>query len=241
MSHVYEDKYYDYIDAGSIRSAHGIIPVLRRYAQINSVLDVGCGRGAWLNGWKQSGLNDFTGVDGAYVQVEKLPFPPDHFVAVDLVKPFDLKRKFDLVQCLEVAEHLPSSASETLVDSLARHGDLIFFSAAVPGQGGEFHVNERPIRDWVDLFKARGFAAWDVVRPAVRDNGSVEPWYRYNSVLFSKAPLPGTTQSDAFPAKGYDIPLYWRTRNALIKLLPNPMVNRLATIKHAAIRGMRRL
>jgi hypothetical protein len=63
-------------------------------------------------------------------------------------------RRFDLVQSLEVGEHLPLSAAETLVDSLTTASDRVLFSAAVKGQGGEFHVNEQPLAFWQELFEA---------------------------------------------------------------------------------------
>ncbi|MBI4921526.1 MAG: methyltransferase domain-containing protein [Devosia nanyangense] len=241
MSHVYQDNYYDYIDGGSIRSARAVIPTARRYVNINSVLDVGCGRGAWLKGWVESGIDDFVGVDGDYVQVDKLPFSPDHFHAVDLVKRFDLGRTFDLVQCLEVAEHVPAYAADILVDSIVGHGNSVLFSAAVPGQGGEFHVNEQGIDFWVQKFEARGFTGWDVIRPALRDVRSIEPWYRYNSVLFTRVRPAEVEDCDRFPASGYRVPITWRLRNSVIGMLPYPVVGRLARAKHAAMRTMRAL
>lgn len=240
MSHIYADNYYDYIDHGSLRSARIMIPLVQRYQTIRSVLDVGCGRGAWLRGWAESGIADFAGVDGDYIQTDKLPFPASHFTSADLTQPIDLGRKFDLVQCLEVAEHLPERAAEVIVDTLARHGDMILFSAAVPGQGGEFHVNEQPISYWVAKFEKRGYRAWDVVRPALRHEAGVEPWYRFNSLLFSRGhALAGATEADAFPAMGYETPMSWKIRNAMIGLLPSSAVNRLARTKHMAIRAVR--
>lgn len=60
----------------------------------------------------------------------------------DVGAPIELHRRFDLVLCLEVAEHLPASAADTLVRSLTGLGNVIAFSAAIPFQGGANHVNE---------------------------------------------------------------------------------------------------
>ncbi|WP_435201864.1 hypothetical protein [Qipengyuania sp. 902] len=57
------------------------------------------------------------------------------FLPQDLSQPFDLAQRFDLVQTLEVAEHLPETSARDFVASIARHGDIVLFSAAVPGQG----------------------------------------------------------------------------------------------------------
>jgi hypothetical protein len=83
-------------------------------------------------------------VDGDDVPRGALAIPAAAFWAIEISQPFDLGRRFDLLQCLEVAEHLPEMHSDTLIDNLCRHGDLIMFSAAIPGQGGDFHV-------WPDL------------------------------------------------------------------------------------------
>ena len=50
---------------------------------------------------------------------------------------------FDLALCLEVAEHIPSWHSGKLLTMLAGARRLVF-SAAVPNQGGQLHVNEQP-------------------------------------------------------------------------------------------------
>ena len=63
----------------------------------------------------------------------------------NLANPVDLGRKFDLVQSLEVGEHLPKSAADTFVETLVKHGDVVLFSAASVGQGGHDHINEQPL------------------------------------------------------------------------------------------------
>jgi hypothetical protein len=67
--------------------------------------------------------------------------------------------------------------------ALAPH---VLFSAAIPGQGGNNHVNEQWQSYWADRFAAHGYGPRDIVRPAVRDDRSVAYWYRQNAVLYSK-------------------------------------------------------
>jgi len=78
-----------------------------------------------------------------------------------LTRSWDLKRKFDAVLCLEVAEHLDSAFAPTLIDALIKHGNLIYFSAACPGQTGQHHVNCQWPVYWQQLFNERGFACED--------------------------------------------------------------------------------
>ena len=49
-----------------------------------------------------------------------------------------------------------SASAAGFVDNLVRHGDVILFSAAVPHQGGEHHVNEQPPEYWRELFARPG-------------------------------------------------------------------------------------
>ncbi|NBQ80112.1 MAG: methyltransferase domain-containing protein [Betaproteobacteria bacterium] len=147
----YEDKFFDFVDKSSSKSALALIPKLVTVLQVDSILDVGCGRGIWLAAWKQLMNCSVTGIDGNYVDNGSLHILRTEFFAKDLSQSFDLGRTFDLVQCLEVAEHLPESSADSLADNLVKHGDLILFSAARPGQGGEHHVNERPLTYWLNL------------------------------------------------------------------------------------------
>ena len=110
--HAYTEEFFEYIERGSIASAKRfcsfIVPLLR----VESLLDVGCGRGAWLREWLNAGVKTVHGIDGPYVQRQSLLVSSDDFTAVDLSKKFHLGRRFSLVSSLEVAEHLPASASE---------------------------------------------------------------------------------------------------------------------------------
>src|SRR5437879_2755771 len=102
----YNAAFYDRADR-SMFAARTIIPILRSFLDIGSVLDVGCARGVWLSAWAESGCDDFMGIDGTGVLPAQLAIDPAYFVATDLSTPFNLGRRFDFVQCLEVAEHLP--------------------------------------------------------------------------------------------------------------------------------------
>jgi hypothetical protein len=71
-----------------------------------------------------------------------------------------------------------------LVDSLARHGRAVLFSAAVPNQGGDHHLNEQWPGYWAQRFAAHGLAVVDAIRPTVWDDDSIAWWYRQNTLLF---------------------------------------------------------
>jgi SAM-dependent methyltransferase len=238
----YGNDFFAYQQIGSFRSAQAIVPLVLEHLETCSVLDVGCGAGAWIAAYAAAGVADVAGVDGGYVSTDQLMFDASRFQSVNVAQPFHLGRTFDLVQCLEVAEHLDPAASETLVDSLVAHAPAVLVSAAPPGQGGEHHVNERPYQYWRGLFARRGYELFDFVRPRISGRTEVEPWYRYNVLLFVRSdatPLlhpaiaatrvsPGTRVLDVSPV-GY------RIRKRLLALAPVPMVTRLASFKHKLV------
>jgi len=158
-----------------------------------------------------------------------------HFVMADLSSRFNLGRRFDFVQCLEVAEHLPRARSETLVADLVAHADVVLFSAAPPGQGGEFHINERHYDFWKALFFRHGYIAFDCVRPNIGHMKTIPFWYRYNMILYVKSDGTRKLSAEALvhelapDASIADVaPLTFRTRKALLRLLPAALIDGLA-------------
>ncbi len=199
---LYDDRFFDDQRDESARSAAVVVPLVHEILSPRSVLDVGCGVGPWIQAWTQLGLTDVMGVDGPYVSQEQLLIPAQSYLAADLTKPLDLGRRFDLVSCLEVAEHLDATYATTLVDSLTRHGDVVLFSAAVPGQPGTHHVNGAWPSHWVKLFGERGWQVRDILRRALWNDERVGWCYRQNLLLFvgpGGQDLPFSTVLDDLP------------------------------------------
>lgn len=68
--------------------------------------------------------------------------------------------------------------------SLTRISDVIMFSAAIPGQGGEHHIHERWPSYWAALFETNGFVCFDLLRDILWYDHRVEWWYAQNMLLF---------------------------------------------------------
>ena len=237
----YDDAFFRYVSESAKRSARSLLPILLREITVRSVLDVGCGQGAWLSVWRELGVLDCVGLDGSYVDPERLMVPRDCFLPNDLRAGFDLNRRFSVVQSLEVAEHLPESCAPGFVAALVRHGDLILFSAAPKGQGGHGHVNEQSYDYWRALFARHGYCAVDFLRPRLVDVTSVAPWYRFNSLLYASEAaferLPEVVRVARVP-DGRPIadlaPFPYRVRRLATRLLPTSLATLIARIKERA-------
>lgn len=226
--YVYDSNFYRHINRGALSSAAALVPAVKRWFDVKSVVDFGCGQGAWLSVWKDAGATEVLGLDGDYVDRAGLLVEPAEFHGADLSRPVLLGRQFDLVQSMEVAEHLHAKVADTFVDNLVRHGTLILFSAAVPGQLGENHVNERPFEYWRDKFAARDYVLIDALRPALRGGSGIDPWYRHNSLLYVRrdrldalpAALLAYRIRDGAPIPSF-APLYLRTVFGVTRFFPH--------------------
>ena len=184
MTSAYSTKFYENQRSGSRQSADRIVPLVVDLVRPKSVVDIGCGVGTWLASFSAQGSEDIFGVDGEYVDRRMLQIPESRFLAGDLTRPISLGRRFDLVCCLEVAEHLAAESAGTLIDSITSLGPVILFSAAAPYQGGTNHVNEQWPEYWTTLFKERGYLPVDCFRTAIWNDPAVEWWYAQNVLLF---------------------------------------------------------
>jgi hypothetical protein len=160
------------------------MPIVQELVQFHSVLDVGCGRGAWLAVCRDQGAKRIVGYDGDYVNRSSLLIPESCFRPTDLSKPFTIDDRFDLAICVEVAEHLPARMARLLVKALTGAAPAVLFSAAIPGQGGTKHINEQWPAYWQRLFAGQGFRRLDWIRPRIWHDHRVEGWYRQNCYLF---------------------------------------------------------
>jgi hypothetical protein len=234
--HEYGEDFYAFLSSFAVRSAQRVVPVVLAATGARSVADFGCGQGAWLSVWKAAGLS-VHGLDGPYLNQAGLLIETSEFQAADLAAPIVLGRRFDLAQSMETAEHMPAARAADFVANLVAHADRVLFSAAVPGQGGEHHINEQPLEYWRDLFRAQRFVPVDAVRPTLRDDTDVQRWYRCNSILYVQIDAVSSLSEaarakvvpDGVPLEDY-WPLWDQMQQAVIRQLPVRVVDWLSML-----------
>ena len=216
-----------------LSSAAVVVPILIEALQPRSVVDVGCGTGAWLAAFQSHGIEDVLGFDGDYVARTDLKVNTDRFRAIDLNERVRHERRFDMAVSLEVAEHLPPERSATFVEDLVALAPAVCFSAAIPLQGGTGHINERWQDEWAELVGRLNYRAVDLIRTRVWDDDRVEPWYAQNTLVYV---------SDEISIEGDTLPLRLVHPRRYVERMENPTPGDF--VRHGlglARRGSRRL
>ncbi|MTJ10989.1 MULTISPECIES: bifunctional 2-polyprenyl-6-hydroxyphenol methylase/3-demethylubiquinol 3-O-methyltransferase UbiG [unclassified Anabaena] len=165
--------------------------------QPKTVAEFGCGPGHLSKELAKLGVK-VTAVDG-YSQPDFSGFSVE-FHTLDLNDPdaianFFTNKSFDLSLSLEVAEHLNPETSPILVHWLTKVAPVVVFSASVPAQESDGHINLRPREYWHDLFTEHNFLVGDRIREKLRPHPGVAHWYRYSALdyVHEKHPLAPKT------------------------------------------------
>lgn len=128
-----------------------LLAIFATFGIPGSLLDLGCGTGVMVKTAKALGVHA--------IGVDIDPPQGEGFIRYNLTRSLDLGRVFDMVICLEVAEHLPDWAAPVLCQTITRHTHIngrLIFSAALPNQGGNSHQNEQPPAYWRGLLYEHG-------------------------------------------------------------------------------------
>jgi SAM-dependent methyltransferase len=190
----YTEDFYKSVDKRASDTAKLVFTVLNKYVRVSSIVDAGCGSGAWIRTAIDTGIQQAIGLDlaSSLTLIEKNTdfkkyLEKGEIVLVERDFVFDPTSHFpkaDLAVCLEVLEHLPPEVAVKLVARLAEASDFILFSAAQPGQGGTYHINEREIVYWVTEFAKFGFDPYDPFREILGKMNYVPRFYSLNMILF---------------------------------------------------------
>ena len=190
----YSEKFYSSVDLRASNTAKVVFKTLKSYIHVDSIVDAGCGSGAWVRTAIEGGVTRAYGLDllssltliAGNINFEKILTNGMLILKErDFVKDSQSKLpSADLAICLEVVEHLPPNIATSLVAKLAEASKFVVFSAAQPGQGGTYHINERPIEYWVEEFAKHNFEPFDPFREILNKSKDVPRFYALNMLLF---------------------------------------------------------
>ena len=223
MQDHYDQAFYEHQREESLKSGLAILPHILELFPVSSLVDFGCGMGTWLAAARRLGVERTVGVEGEWVTQDRLLDPEVELLTRNLETSPEVDGRFDLAMSLEVAEHLSPERADSFVNDLCSRSSRVFFSAAVPGQGGAHHVNEQWPDWWAGLFASRGYRPIDVIRPRVWSDDSLPIHYRQNAFLYihdsefnTVARKAGRENEPlAFPMNAVHPALYRRNTDAL--------------------------
>jgi cyclopropane fatty-acyl-phospholipid synthase-like methyltransferase len=144
----------------------------------STVYDLGCGEGKYVKHFNSKNNIVAFGIDG-----NPLTDMYDHCMTGDLTKPINMQKR-NWVLSLEVGEHIPKELTQNYIDNLKNlNREGIVLSWAIPGQGGDGHVNELPNEDVIAMFPEY---TYDVEASLYLRSKSTLWWFKNTIMVFRK-------------------------------------------------------
>jgi SAM-dependent methyltransferase len=146
-----------------------------------SALDAGCAIGMLVEALRKRGVDAF-GMDVSEFAIGEADPSIEEFLWVGtLLDP--LPRRYALITCFEVLEHIAATDVERAIEHLCDATDQILFSSTPEHFDEPTHLNVRPPEDWAADFARHGF-----VRDVSFDATFIAPW----AALFRRRPATTT-------------------------------------------------
>lgn len=165
----YDEHYFkeDHVSQHIVRNYVELVRAVYRdvtQSELGSVLEAGCAGGWFTKGFLDSNVEIFA-IEGSkcgYDSTIKRGIPSSNIVHHDLRRDINLGRKFDIVCCTEVAEHVETPFSSQLIKTLTQHSNLVWFSFEAPGTNDAHlhHCNEQPEKFWINLFEFYNYGCY---------------------------------------------------------------------------------
>jgi Methyltransferase domain len=121
----------------------------------HTALDAGCAMGFLVEGLRARGVEAF-GIDiSEYALSQVRPDLQPFCQPGSITDP--LPRRYDLVMCIEVLEHLPPQDGDQAIANLCQASDDILFSSTPFDFREATHFNVQPPEHWAERFALQGF------------------------------------------------------------------------------------
>jgi len=146
------------------------------------MLDVGCGTGgqvalALMSGWGAFGIEADRNTSGAV-----------NVGLIDLcVHPVVFHEQFDLVWCVEVAEHIPEEHEGNLIQTLTINARKHIVLTASQCSRSPVHINCKPCSHWREVIEEKGFKHDEELLKEVLTHSTMErKFLKTTGMVFTK-------------------------------------------------------
>jgi hypothetical protein len=176
---LFDDYYYAHGCGAPYRRDEGWLAQFSRIADAivrelhpHTVLDVGCAIGLLVETLRQRGVEAY-GVDVSEYAIDQVhPSVRAYCRVGGAAEPFG--RRYDLITCIEVLEHMPPEQAQETIANLCAHAGGVLFSSSPFDYAEVTHFNVQPPEYWARLFAQQGF-----YRDVDMDAGFLTPWAVY--------------------------------------------------------------
>ena len=121
----------------------------------NTALDAGCAIGLFVEALRERGVEAY-GVDVSEWAIDHLaPGARGFCTRASLADP--LPRRYDLITCIEVLEHIPEPEASRVLANLCAATDRLLLSTSPHGYAEATHVNVQPTDEWAARLAQHGF------------------------------------------------------------------------------------
>jgi len=159
------------------------VKITKQQGQTATILEFGSGVGKYVKFYRENGITT-TGMDGLE-NVEKLSNGLVQSTDFTTELPPEI-RPAEVVLCLEVGEHIPPQKTDLLLNNLvSKTQKVLILSWAVPGQGGDGHINEMPNRQVIEMVERRGLKFDRNVSEHIRHISTLT-WFKNTILVFRK-------------------------------------------------------
>jgi SAM-dependent methyltransferase len=146
-------------------AADGIVRDLRPA----SVLDAGCAMGFLVEALNRRGVEAW-GVDISEYAISKVDESvAERCWAASLAEP--LERRYDLITCIEVVEHIPPAEIDRVIANLCAATDRLLLSTTPEDYDEATHLNVQQPEEWAAALAREGF-----LRDLDHDFSYITPW-----------------------------------------------------------------
>ncbi len=142
-------------DAAWLTFFDGVAAQIHAGIAPQTVLDAGCAIGLLVEQLRARNI-DAEGVDISAYAIAQADSTVQPYVRVGSVAE-SFGRRYDLIVCIEVLEHMPAAEAEAAVANFCAHTDDVLFSSSPLDYKEATHFTVRPVEHWAELFAREGF------------------------------------------------------------------------------------